>query len=344
MSGLLFALLAALPAFGRDELRFPNGDRISGKVMGQEAGKIRFLSEALGELEIPAQGVEVALDVPDSPVEALVGLPPIIEEKPAPTPEAARPAEATQVKPATPASIKPAALVKDAARWKGKLEAGLKHNSGRNDRIDLSLRGEMEKKIDSKNQLRLEGRLLYAEAGERIITDLKDGSIRWRRDVSPRMFLQAQSSAYADEVKQVDINAEQNIGLGYKLLDRDRHVLNFGAGVTGQYRESTLSEDGWAYLIEAFQDYTWRLNGRITVKQNASAYYSPPEFGTRNVLAKTGNSEVGFYRLRLNSTLQGKLTDRVSLNLRYEFEHDATIANPDLRDDQRITSSLGYAF
>lgn len=336
LARLLLGLFAAASGFSRDELRFPNGDRISGEVLGQEEGHIQFRSETLGELEVPAKGVEVVLNLPESPIEALVGIPPVVEEPPPPPDPAA-----SEPDPPPPSKQ---AIAKAAPPWNGKVEAGLKHHSGRRDRVDLSLRGEMEKKVDAKNQLRLEGRILYTEAGKKKTTDLMEGSARWRRDISPRTFIQTQSSAYTDDVKEVDVNAEQNLGLGYKLLDRDRHVLNVGAGATAQYRESESTEDGWAYLVEAFQDYTWRLNGRFTLKQNASAYYSPPEFGTRNVLAKSGSTDVGAYRLRLNSVLQGKITDRVSMNLRFELEHDATIADPDLRDDRRITSSLGYAF
>src|SRR5690606_24842530 len=152
------------------------------------------------------------------------------------------------------------AIAKRSNPWKGKVEAGLIQHSGRNDRLDLSLRGEMERKFNSQNQVRLEGRVLYAKSAEKTTSDLTEGSARWRRDISPRMFMQTQSSAYKDDVKQVDVNAEQNVGLGYKLLERERHVLNLGAGLTAQYREGELSEDGWAYLVEAFQDYTWRLN------------------------------------------------------------------------------------
>ena len=354
---LLTLVVSAGSAFARDELRFPNGDRISGKVVAQEGGKIRFVSEVLGELEVNAANVEVAIDVPDTPVEALAGLPPerpaaaVAATPPPKAPPSATPTPApaatppAQVRPPPPASVQPAALAQDARKWKGKLEAGFVQQSGRNNRVDISLRGEAEKRLDQKNRLRTEGRILYTETREVTTNDRYDASFRWRRDITDRMFGQTLTSAYRDKVKLIDINAEQNFGLGYKLLDRNRHVLNIGTGMTAQYREDARSADGWAYLIEAFEDYTWRLNGRITLTQNANAFYSPPELGARNAVAATpGNPGVGNYRLRFNTTLQGKVTEKISMNLRYEFEHDATIANPALRDDQRITSSVGYAF
>lgn len=341
---LLFSVVFVVSGFARDELRFPNGDRISGKVVSQEGGKIRFVSEMLGELEIPATGVEVALDVPDTPVEALAGLPPT-KEPPAKVVAKPPPQEQpAQVRPPPPPAVTPAALAKDKSRWKGRVEAGFVQQTGRSDRTDISLRADAERKV-GRNQFRLEGRFLYAESAGAETNDRRDGLFRWRHDLTDRMFTQAQTSAYTDEVKRVDVNAEQNFGLGYKVFQRERHILNVGAGLTGQYRESAESVDGWAYLVEAFQDYTWRINGRITISQNASAFYSPPELGSRNIASSAANpNSLGNYRLRFNSTLQGKVTDRISMNLRYEFEHDATIPNPALRDDQRISSSIGYAF
>lgn len=332
-------------AHARDELRFPNGDRISGKVIAQEGGKIRFVSEVLGELEVPVGGVEVALDVPDTPVEALAGLPPQAPKAVQPAAPSPTPAQPAQVRPPPPPAVTPAALAKDATRWKGRIEAGFVQHSGRRNRVDLSLRADAERKVE-RNQFRVEGRVLYAESAGTQTTNRKDASFRWRRDLNDQLFGQLQASGYTDEIKQVDVNAEQNVGLGYKLLELDRHVLNVGAGVTAQYRKSPLSTDGWAYLIETFQDYTWRINGRITITQNASAFYSPPELGSRNIASSNASDRetLGTYRLRFNSTLQGKVTEHISMNLRYEFEHDATIANPALRDDQRISSSIGYAF
>ena len=48
--------------------------------------------------------------------------------------------------------------------------------------------------------------------------------------------------------------------------------------------------------------------------------------------------------MRFNSTLQGKVTERVSVNLRFEYELDNAIQIEDARETQRLTSSIGYAF
>jgi len=48
--------------------------------------------------------------------------------------------------------------------------------------------------------------------------------------------------------------------------------------------------------------------------------------------------------VRFNATLQGKLTHRITANLRYEYEYDNTITDQRMKSDKRISTTLGYAF
>ena len=103
---------------------------------------------------------------------------------------------------------------------------------------------------------------------------------------------------------------------------------------------------GFSTLVELFQDYQYKINGRITLLQNAVAQYTP-DSQTRFITVSnqpTAVEGVTNYKLRFNTTLQGKLSKQFSMNLRYEYEFDNAVANKNARSDQRITSSVGYAF
>ena len=120
-----------------------------------------------------------------------------------------------------------------------------------------------------------------------------------------------------------------------------------GAGLTFQYRDANGVEKGTAYLGEVFQDYTYKLNGRLTFLQNINVLYSPD--GRSRALSSGASStlfvdQAENYKVRFNSTLQGKLSERISLNLRYEYEYDNAILDRYGRTDRRVTSSLGYSF
>lgn len=161
------------------------------------------------------------------------------------------------------------------------------------------------------------------------------------------VFAQSLTSFLTDDVKQIDQNFEQNLSFGYALLKRDRHVINVGGGATGQYRQAVNIDNGMAILGEVFQDYTYRINGRITLVQDLLAQYllrrrTSTSSETNPLVAATG--DVQNYKIRFNSTLQGRVTDKVSMNIRFEYEFDNTIADREAKADQRISSSFGYAF
>lgn len=325
---------AALSAFSISpavavELHLKNGDRLTGVLVARENGVIVFRSPVLGEVRVPESQAAI-VEAPETPVESLAGIPPSAASIPKPTTsaDASRP-----VKPAFPP-------------WRGKVEFGFLQQTGRKDTLQVSLRGDAEK-IAGENTYRVEARALYGEQYKETTSDRYDGQFRWRHELSPRTFSQVQSSYTRDQVKLIDHNIEENVGLGYKFIQKPRHTVNAGFGVTAQYRDAAGVESGITYLGEFFQDYTYKLTGRLSILQDSSISYSPDE---RSRYATVGSSSVRIddgatnYRLRFNSALQGKMTDRISLNLRFEYEFDNAILDPKAKVDQRITSSIGYGF
>jgi putative salt-induced outer membrane protein YdiY len=328
--GLVIAGLGIPIAQGADEVRFKNGDRLTGTVVEQTAEFIRFRHATLGEVRIATAEASV-VELPDTPAESLAGLPPQTESAP-PSPPA-RPITPPGTKPAPRAT---AAARPDPSRWRGKIEFGFKQESGATDSVDFSLRGDTERKI-GRNQYRATGRLLYGEKNDRKSADRYDASFRWRRDFEGDFFSQALTTYLSDQIKAIDGSYEQNIGVGYRVINRDRHIVNAGVGATGQYRQAIGADPNVQLLAEFFEDYTYKINGRFTLTQNSLVQWSDEETGP--VAAGRQN-----YKLQFDAALQGKFTDRLSLNLRFEHEFDNSVVKRDARSDQRITSSLGYAF
>ncbi len=324
------------------ELQLANGDKLSGELIWRADGKIRFRSPILGDLTVSETDA------------ALLTLPEALDPAAAahdPAPKATVPARSSIPPVATGDTPSPAKAVAQAAapakeRWKGKVELGSVQQSGRADTLSYNLRGESEKNT-GRHTLRATGRVLYAEQNDRPSADRQDAAFRWRYQLSKRTFAQAQSTYYGDAIIQIQTNLEQNLGLGYRIVDQPRQVVNVGGGVTAQYREWEAGTNGWAPYAELFQDYTFKINDRITFNQDAVAQYSPSDraFNIPNRNSpKFVNPEEQNYKVRFNSTLQGKVTERVSVNLRFEYELDNAIQVEDARETQRLTSSIGYAF
>lgn len=279
------------------------------------------------------------IDSPETPVESLTGLPPTQTSKTKPKSTAKPDRQVAGGDPVLP-------VPPPETKWKGKLEFGFLSQSGRSEVLNNSLRIEAELK-DGVDNYRAVARYLYGETNGTVASDRQDASFRWRHDISKRVFAQSLSSYARDQVTQIDLNLEQNGSMGYQVLQSEQHKATVGAGVTVQYREAEGIEPGVNYLGEVFQDYSYKLNGRLTLTQAINALYSPnPQ--ARSIVSTVApgslTTELENYRLRFNSSLQGKMTERISLNLRYEFEYDNAIIDKESRTDQRITSSIGYAF
>ncbi len=320
-----------------DELRFPNGDRISGTLVSRDNGRIVFDSPALGRLDIPAE--RVASVMIDQPGSGGLKLP---DEKPTLVAASATPPPVPANAPDKP--VKSAKLTPPG--WNGKLELGFRQYNGKRDDINFDFRASAERKV-GRNDLKAAGRLLYGKQDERVNNERYDASFRWRRELGNRTFAQSLTSFYSDPIKAIDNNWEQNVGAGYRLLKTDDQTANVGAGLTAQYRASP-TESGDVYtLVELFQDYSYQFNEWIKITQNAIAQYSPEgrarfiSVGNQPAVVSTGESN---YKLRFDTTLQGKITNSISLNVRYEYEFDNAVVTESARADQRITSSIGYGF
>ncbi|MGC4073336.1 MAG: DUF481 domain-containing protein [Nibricoccus sp.] len=332
----VISLFIPLSISAATELRLKNGDTLRGEHIKTENGLITFKSPVLGTILVPAADAKV-VNVPDTPVESLVGLPPA--QSPAPTTAAAPPSDSTaKVAAASALSTAPAQATGPAPKpkWKGKIEFGYQQQSGRRDIVTGSLRIDAESAVKTDNLFKASSRVIYGRQNDQTNSERYEASFRWRHELSDRTFTQTLTSYYIDRVKHIDHNFEQNAGLGYRFIKTGRHLLNAGLGGTGQYRETLGVPENWIYLSEFFQDYSYKISGRLSFIQDSGVLYS-----TKPIFH--GKEPAENYRIRFNTALQGRVTERVSLNLRYEYEYDNSVANPALRADQRVTSSIGYA-
>ncbi len=316
-STLLLASTAAVrsPA---ETWTLANGDRLTGQLLEDDGESLEIKHAQLGVLKLPKTALRA---------------------------EIAETKEETGAD-AAPAGRKPAPAAKaPAPAWKRQIEFGFSQQSGAKSKEDLNLRAQADGR-KGDNTFRATARLLQAEADERTVTDRREADFRWRHDLNKRLFAQALTTYAADDVRAIDLSLEQQIGGGYRLIDDKRHKASIGLGAVVQYLEREGFEEATALLGSFFQDYTYTMNSRVKLTQESNVLVSDGSNFTA-LGGKSGLSSVprdGSYRMRFNTSLQGKVTSQMSLNLRYEYDYDRSAPNPDLRGDQRITTSLGYVW
>jgi putative salt-induced outer membrane protein YdiY len=341
IASLLAAPLLASPV--ASVLILENGDRISGHEVKREGGRIHFQSDLLGLLTVPEDKAEVKpaevtdLELQLATAEApTAGFPetatataatPAPEEKPEPTP-APLPAPDPSLPPVVAAVQKDDKPVAKPATVKRLVEFGYTSQSGRRDRTDISVRGSIERKTKT-TELRWQGRYLYGESDDQRVADNLNSSIRFRRDLSPKMFAQAEAKYERDSIKNLENDFTQSLGMGRNLFEREGFKLAIGGGAAARYRDVINQDDEWVYQLDAFQDLVYAFNSRLRVTQDMSVQVSP--------------SDSEEFLLKLNAALTSKITNALNMSMRYEFEYDRSLI-PASRENQRIVTSIGYAF
>jgi len=339
---LVLGLTGSIEHLAAAELRLSNGDRITGTLIERSEGKLHFRSVLLGDFVID-EGVAALVEdeQSDTANKSESSDAQLAQAQAEVEIEAGAEAEGPLIAESGEAALADTDLggvqVPPRVTWSGQIELALFSQTGRSKNQDSSLRFEASR-VSRLNNYRLRSRYLYGKNATQVANDRINADLRWRRELSPRLFAQSQTSYLRDRVAQIAFNAEQNLSLGYQVFKNERHDLNAGAGATGLYRDVAGPSQSSLYLAETFQDYTYKLNHRFTITEGLNLLYSPDG---RVVGTSADNAH---YKVRFNSALQGKVTERIALTLRFEYEYDNSIIVKEARTDQRITSSIGYSF
>lgn len=348
---LLF--LASLTALAQQqkpvhEIRLRNGDRLTGEILEEGAGKLFLRSPVYGDLQIPEDQIiaKHALSAQEIKASSL------------PAPAAKNQREllqaAANLAPTPSPIVKPAqAPIRELPQWKkvlrgakGSLEFGYNDQFGRVQSSNTSFNADAEYTA-GPNNYKLSGKYYYGEYDGELQSDRREAAFRYRHDLSQFYFLQGVTSYTRDKVKAINLNVEQSAGLGWAAIRSQRQNLNLGGGILAQSRQIYQVGQGTTGFFSFFQDYDFKINDRITFKQDSTAQYSPIDrarYSIVNGQPVLANDTAANFQVRFNATLQGKLTHRITANLRYEYEYDNTIIDQRMKSDKRISTTLGYAF
>jgi len=314
-------ILATAGATRASVLVLPNGDRLTGTVTRRAGGTLYFTSDVLGPIAVPEKGATVL----DSPAAGPTATPVAV----------AKPRKA------------PVASMTPPKGWIRKVEFGYDNTVSNDIRtVSLDLRDEFERTINLNNY-KFTSQFQYGSIGGVATMDEEDAAARWRHTLSGRLFSQSDTTYETDKVKRIHYQAEQNAGLGYKIIQSRGHTVDIGAGLTGEQLDAAGVQKGFTYLGNMFQDYTYKINGRYTFSEDVTAQYSPESRGLSGVVPDTITPATGNqrdYDYKLHTTLSGKISDHVSLNLHFEYQYDNAVADPTTRAEQRVTTTLGYGF
>jgi putative salt-induced outer membrane protein YdiY len=306
-AGALLWVPVSLPA--QDVLVFPNGDRLSGRLLLEEEGLLHFEHDLLGRISV--QSGEVTLQRGD-----------------ADRAEPAQPPPETALAPELPAPPEEAIPLRRPP-WTGRFEFGYTWQSGRAEKNEIALRAQADRKLNDSEYKAL-GEFLYGQAAGTRNTHRYLSNFRWRESFTPRLFTQTLSQYEADRIRGVRHRAEQNLGVGYRFLKSERLEASIVPGFTVQYTDERNLTDRWDFLASAFQDFTWRFSRAHRFEQDLNFLIDP--------------ADTDDFIVRFNAGLVGVLRQNINLSVRYQYLYENETRPGISQTDQRVITSIGYAF
>ncbi|MES2692416.1 MAG: DUF481 domain-containing protein, partial [Verrucomicrobiota bacterium] len=241
-----------------------------------------------------------------------------------PTPPPAA-ATTTQAAP----DLRPPGPPKPRSRWTRLLEIGYALQASTVSKSDAYLRAELAR-ITENYSYRLLGKYLYGEQQDIRNVDKTELGFIAQHDLAGRWRLRNNLAYQNDQLRLLDLEITEVLGLNYALIRHRKFRFSGGPGLGFRYREPEIGKTGYTFSADFSQEMRWELTNRISLAQSGSYLTDPND--TRN------------YRLRSSAVATGRLTEKVSINIRYEYEFDH--ARPVITDrtDQRVFTTLGYTF
>jgi putative salt-induced outer membrane protein YdiY len=311
-----------------------SGERLVGEILPQSNEQtLVLLSDALGQVSLPRARVVKIEPQPDVEIAQNAVL--------APLGEAAARSEAAAVEAAIVEEkrvVDQLMNLKAPDSWKGNLRAGLNLSRGDRKWSETSVGGNLEiKERGSLNFYRINGSYTYRKSensnvGSYISTDRYDGTFTYRRTFSDDWFLQNSLGGRADEVKGIDREVQELLGVGYKYKPTAKleFLLGGGGGVEDFQADFEDTRSGINPVLNVFQEFTWHVLKRTSVVQKFNYYWNPEDEDQFNFV--------------FTAALRIRLTDLLGLEFAYSQNFDNDIGTGDNKKDTQWRNAMVVYF
>lgn len=332
--GLFAALLSGSLLAAPQIVSLSSGERLVGEVLPQSNDQVLVLkSNLLGEMTIQrAQIVKIELQVipaaklassanADSSKAALkqVSNQVAIAEKMT---------EVEQILEEEQPLVDKLFAFKAPKAWDGNVRTGMNISSGDKQWTETALRGKLEiKQQGDPNFYRFTGSYTFRETersnGDTYkSTDRYDGAFIYRRSFAGgKWFIQNSLSTRVDQVKGIDREVQELVGVGYKIKPSNQFELLFGAsgGLEEYQTDSENTRNGVNQVLNVFEEFTWKPFTRTSFVQKFN-YYWEPDYTER-------------YNYVLTAAVRIRLTDLLGLEFSYNQNYDNDIGNGNEKSD-----------
>lgn len=342
--GLLVSCLFAEPLLARSAvISMKSGERLIGEVSEKsDPSTVRLHSALLGEIRLPRDQIEsivfeeeevltVSLEVPEKEQEPKAEV-----EEGKVTDNESESFLARFVY--NPEVLEAISTFKAPDDWRGNLRIGMNLSTGDQQWTETFVRGNVQ--IDPKespNFYRLNGSYVYRETerpnGETVVsTDRYDANFTYRRDFTDRWFLQNLMSWRVDQIRGIDRELQELIGLGVRFKPTDNFNFLFGAagGIEELVADFEDNRSGTHEVANFFQEANWKPFEKASFVQ-AFNYFANPNDSER-------------FSYILTAAFRYRVTDLLGLEFSFNQNFDNDVGNGNEREDKRWQNAIVVYF
>lgn len=336
---LLSASVAAAPPAPPIILHLRNGDRITGEILRDDAKGIVIRSPIAGKLTVARDAI-LRREVPGEPAPSAPSSVPAATTTPVATPPspttAAAPTSSSTNAPTQAISLSgdpwlPGWISPFLTNWHGNVGLGMNLGFGTTERqtffVSANATHAWQRVANSVNYNAAYGLVNEVEAANRM-----EGMLKTDVFVDRKRHLYAYNLMLGgyDAIRLINRRLEEGVGMGYRVYERPRLIVNVELG--GQYQRFDYAQQDdrsiWSGRIS--ENLVWKPSDKLNVTQKLQ--FMP------NV------SDPSDYRIRFDLVASYPLFKRITMSLNAINEYESLPPRGVDNNDLQITTNVNITF
>jgi len=332
--GVFFAILfLALSSAMADEIRLKNGDRISGKIISMEEGKLLLRTGYAGELSV--KWSEISTLKTDDQIKVILSDETALQGTTNPSEEGkmklkmGKIVETVSFNLADVKSINPKPkAIEPTVKLKGHLNAGLTTTKGNTETETHHLDGEFVART-AKNRYTLGAEIDRAdEEGKKTVNNAL-GYMKYDHFLTKKFYLYSNALLEKDEFKDLNLRTALGIGAGYQFLETPLTNLSAEAGIT------YINEDYDTGSDKSYPAGRWSVNfDRYLFEKNVQLFHFHEGF--------MGLEDTDDLFIRSRTGIRIPIYKNFNATAQYNYDWDKNPSAGRKKTDEMVLLTLGY--
>ena len=320
-----------------DEVRFKNGDRLTGKIVSGEAGKLTIKTAVAGKLEVNLSDIETfSTDEPVS-IKLESGLLRSQSVKPAAGGQIAVTPSGAPAAGAAPTNVSIASIraINPKTEWSGSVVAGALVTRGNSDTDAFNLSFDALRRTDN-DRLNLNAQYLFGrqrsdDTGEKVTaTDNWRAGAKYDYFIEPKFYVFGGIAVEKDRIADLDIRITPSAGVGYQWVERPNFNFSTEAGLAYVYQKYDNGDVDRDVSLKLAYHLDRSLRTDIKLFHNLTYYPSV--------------QSIQDYLVETDAGIRADLTEKMFTEFKVELRYDPTPAPEASRNDLRYILGVGWKF